>query len=62
MTLEADCRGLTVYAVGSRYSDDLFEPTEQDSADMVAGAKHIRENVLQKLPSECHRVEVSTPS
>lgn len=50
-TLEEDCRRLTVYAVGSRYPDDLFEPTEQDALEMVAVAKHVREKLLEKLPS-----------
>lgn len=50
-TLEEDCRRLTVYAVGSRYPDDLFEPTEQDALEMVAVAKNVREKLLEKLPS-----------
>jgi HEPN domain-containing protein len=48
--LEEDCRRLTVYAVGSRYPDDLFDPTEQDALEMVAAAKRVREKVLERLP------------
>ncbi|MFH1115688.1 MAG: HEPN domain-containing protein [Pseudomonadota bacterium] len=47
--LEDDCRKLTVYAIGSRYPDDLFEPTEQHALEMVAAAKRVREKILEKL-------------
>ena len=48
--LEEDCRRLTAYAVGSRYPDDLFEPTKEDALAMLEAAKRIREQVLKRLP------------
>jgi HEPN domain-containing protein len=48
-SLEADCRRLTVYAVGSRYPDDLYEPSRLDALEVVEAAKRIRERVLSLL-------------
>jgi len=48
--LEEDCRRLTVFAVGSRYPDDLFEPSREDAMGMVEAAKRVREQVLKHLP------------
>jgi HEPN domain-containing protein len=49
--LEGDCRKLTVYAIGSRYPDDLFEPTREDALDLVDAARRIRDEVLNRLPT-----------
>jgi HEPN domain-containing protein len=48
--LEEDCRKLTVYAVGSRYPDDLFTPTKEDALEMVSAAQRVRKHVLSCLP------------
>jgi len=48
--LEEDCRRLTVHAVGSRYPDDLFEPTREDALGMVEAAKRVSELVAKLLP------------
>jgi HEPN domain-containing protein len=48
--LEEDCRKLTVYAVGSRYPDDLFDPTKEEALEMVAAANRVRCRVLKSLP------------
>jgi HEPN domain-containing protein len=48
--IEEDCRKLTVYAVGSRYPDDLFEPGREDALEMVDAATRIRGQVLKCLP------------
>jgi HEPN domain-containing protein len=47
--LEDDCHQLTYYAVGSRYPDDLFEPTRREGMAMVASAERVRESILQLL-------------
>jgi HEPN domain-containing protein len=47
--LENDCHQLTYYAVGSRYPDDLFEPTRREGMAMVASAERIREKILDRL-------------
>lgn len=48
--LEADCRNLTVFAVGARYPDDLFEPTEDDGRAMTEAARRVRARLLVLLP------------
>lgn len=48
--LEEDCRKLTVYAVGSRYPDDLFEPNREDALEVIEAAKRVRDQVLKCLP------------
>ncbi|MEW6533523.1 MAG: HEPN domain-containing protein [Thermodesulfobacteriota bacterium] len=48
--LEEECRELTVYAVGSRYPDDLFTPTKEDALEMVSAAQRVRKLVLHSLP------------
>jgi HEPN domain-containing protein len=48
-TLEGDCRRLTVYAVGSRYPDDLFEPSKGDALEMVGAARRVRQAVMTRL-------------
>jgi len=45
-SLESDCRQLTVYAVSSRYPDDLFEPSRADALLVVESAKRVREQIL----------------
>ncbi len=47
--LEESCRKLTVYAVGARYPDDLFEPSRGDGLEMVEAAKTVREMVMRLL-------------
>ena len=49
--LETDCRALTVYAVSSRYPDDVFEPTEADGRAMQAAALRVRDRVFSVLRS-----------
>lgn len=49
--LEADCRNLTAFAVGARYPDDLFEPTEADARAMDAAARRVHARVCALLPS-----------
>ncbi|MBM4326951.1 MAG: HEPN domain-containing protein [Deltaproteobacteria bacterium] len=57
--LEEDCRKLTVYAVGSRYPNDLFTPTKEDALEMVGAAQRVRKLVLHSLtglpPGETQR-------
>ncbi len=48
--LEADCRNLTAFAVGSRYPDDLFEPTGDDARAMTKAARRVRTRILGLLP------------
>lgn len=48
--LEADCRNLTAFAVGSRYPDDLFEPTGDDGRAMYGTACRIHARILAHLP------------
>ncbi len=48
--LEADARNLTAFAVGARYPDDLFEPTEDDGRAMTEAARRLRARVLAFLP------------
>ncbi len=48
-SLEADCRNLTAFATGSRYPDDLFEPTEDDARAMTDAARRVRIHVLALL-------------
>jgi len=48
--LQSDCRRLTVFAVGSRYPDDLFVPEEADGKDMARTAKEICAEVMKRLP------------
>ncbi len=48
--LEADCRALTVFAVSSRYPDDLFEPDEADGRAMAEAVGRVRALVLAHLP------------
>ncbi|MBI4964306.1 MAG: HEPN domain-containing protein [Desulfomonile tiedjei] len=48
--MEEDCRRLSAYAVGSRYPDDLFEPTKEDALAMLEAARRVREQVLKRLP------------
>ena len=47
--LEEDCRKLTAYAVGSRYPDDLFEPSKEDALEMVSAAERVREEILRRF-------------
>jgi HEPN domain-containing protein len=49
-TLEEDCRRLTAYAVGSRYPDDLFDPSKEEALEMAATAIRVRDRVLKSLP------------
>ncbi len=48
-TLEADCRMLTSFSMGSRYPDDLYEPSEQDARMMVAALHRVRAELLPRL-------------
>lgn len=48
--LESDCRTLTSYGVAARYPDDLFEPGETDSREVVAAAHRVRAAILTLLP------------
>lgn len=49
-TFEADCHKLTSFGVASRYPDDLFEPTEADTRQLVEAAQRIRSAILSRLP------------
>jgi HEPN domain-containing protein len=48
--VESDCRDLTYFAVGARYPEDLFEPTEDDGRRMVAACLRVRKRILESLP------------
>jgi HEPN domain-containing protein len=48
--LEGDCRDLTYFAVGVRYPEDLFEPTEEDGRKMVAACRSVHRRVLGLMP------------
>lgn len=50
VTFEADCHKLTSFGVASRYPDDLFEPTEADTRQLVEAAQRIRTAILGRLP------------
>ncbi len=47
--LESDCRTLTSYGVAARYPDDLFEPGETESREVVAAAYRVRAAILPFL-------------
>jgi HEPN domain-containing protein len=50
VSLESDCRRLTVYAVGSRYPDDLFEPTKEEALELVEAVRRVQAQVMKILP------------
>jgi HEPN domain-containing protein len=50
--LEADCRELTFYSRGSRYPDDLYEPSEADARRVVAAAHRVRSCIRGLIPDE----------
>lgn len=47
--LETDCRSLTVFAVSSRYPDDVFDPDEADGRAMEPAALRVQSRVLPCL-------------
>ncbi|MDQ7782075.1 MAG: HEPN domain-containing protein [Desulfomonilaceae bacterium] len=47
--LETDCRRLTYYAVGSRYPEDLYEPTEEDGLAMFEAAQRVHAVVMNTV-------------
>ena len=49
---EEDCRRLTVYGIGSRYPDDLFEPSKEEALEMLEAAKSVQEQVLRRLSAK----------
>ena len=48
--VEPECRELTYFAVGARYPEDLFEPTEEDGRRMILACERVREHVIKRLP------------
>ena len=48
--LEPDCRQLAALALGVRYPEDIFEPSEEDARSMMRMALSVRDRILAKLP------------
>ena len=47
--LEGECRNLTVYATGSRYPVDLFEPSKEEALELFDAARRVQQQVLKHL-------------
>ena len=47
--LQQDCQRLTLYAVTSRYPDDLYEPDEKDGREMIEAMRRVRTETMSCL-------------